>query len=929
MKQKKKGGRHVLNNVKRLFSRGGNFVTGRRGDRRLREELEEHFALQTEENLRAGMPPTEACRQAALKLGALEPIREQYHAEEGLPFVEKLLQDLRYALRQFRKSPGFALVAILSLALGIGANAAIFSLFDAILLRNLPVASPQQLVLLGRGRWVGSVDGMPDRSWDLFSYPFYREFKERNDAYSAVAAINSIEFGTHASLDGGPMSLSHIDLVSGDFFDVLGVHAALGRTLTSNDDRAPGSGPIAVASYGWWTRQGRTQSVLGRTVRIESTNYTIVGIAQRGFFGTTVGQAPDFWIPLSMEKEISPGWNGLNDKDFQSLYLIARLKPNVSLAQAAVATNALFRQIIRSEYLGSNPSPKDLANLSHAEIELTPAARGLSQLRLQMSLPLEILMAVVALVLLIACVNIASLLLARGVVRSREIAVRMALGAGRSRILAQLLTESALLAFAGATLGIALSWKAGALLLRLASGQAQSVPVDASPNIQVLLFAIILTACTTLLFGMIPALRAAKGGGMPSLQEGRGSVSAPMRSVLGRTLIVAQISLSLVLLAGAGLFLHSLLRLTDVNTGFDQHNVLVFGLDEYAAGYNPDSHLTDLQHQIEDSVQTRPGVRAASFSMFTFNEGEWSDPVMVRGVPRTPENSHEVLYNVVGEQYFATFGLPILAGREFNRQDNEHAPQVAVINETMARRFFPGISPIGHRFGIGNDPSHSGDIEIIGVVKDAKYVTLSEQPQMAAYFPWTQRLQYFSNFSVRYSGDPGVVINEVRSAIAQVDPRVLVSNVSTLASQVDASIGSQQLIAQLSAFFSLAATLLVCIGVYGLMSYAVTRRTREIGVRIALGASRMSVKWMILREILTLAGMGIFIGIPVALFGVNLVVKLQDPHLLSRVLYGVNAFDPASVGTALSLMIIAATLAGLLPARRASRVDPMVALRDE
>ncbi len=913
----------------RFLTRIRKFTAGRHGDERLREEMEQHISMQTEENVRAGMPPEEAHRQARLKLGAVERIREQYHAEEGLPIVENLLQDVRYALRQLRKSPGFAAIAILSLGLGIGANTAIFSLLDAILLRNLPVVSPQQLVLFGRGRWVGSVDGMPDRSWDLFSYPFFREFSARNVVYSGVAAIDSIEFGTHASLDGSPMWLSRIDLVSGNFFDVLGVHAVLGRTLTSDDARAPGSGPVAVASYGWWVRQGRSPSVLGKTVRIESTNYTVVGIAQRGFFGTNVGQSPDFWIPLSMEKEISPGWNGLNDKDFQSLYLIARRKPSVSVAQAAAATDTLFRQIIRSEYLGANPSPNVLASLSHADIELTSAARGLSQLRLQMSLPLEILMAVVALVLLIACVNIANLLLARGVVRSREIATRMALGAGRSRIVAQLLTESALLAVAGAVVGIALSWNAGAVLLHLASGQARPVPVDATPNLQVLLFTIILTACTTLLFGMFPALRATGGVCVPSLKEGRGTESAPMRNRLGRALIVTQIALSLVLLAGAGLFLHSLLRLTDVNTGFDKHNVLVFGLDEYAAGYKQDSHLVDLQHQIEDRVQTLPGVRAASFSMFTFNEGEWSDPVIVRGVPRTRENGHDVLYNVVGGKYFTTFGLPILAGRGFNRQDNEHAPPVAVINETMARHFFPGISPIGHRFGIGNDPADSGDIEIIGVVKDAKYVTLSEQPQMAAYFPWTQHLQYFSNFSVRYSGEPGAVISEVRSAIANIDPRVMVSNVSTLAAQVDNSIGNQQLIAQLSAFFSLAATLLVCIGVYGLMSYAVVRRTHEIGVRIALGAARSTVQWMILREILTLAGVGLLIGVPVALIGANLVVKLEDPHLMSRVLYGVGPFDPASVGVALCLMILVATLAALLPARRASRVNPMVALRDE
>src|SRR5215472_1705009 len=416
--------------------------------------------------------------------------------------MSELLQDLRYALRQLQENPGFAAVAMISLALGIGANTTIFSLLDAILFRNLPVALPEQLVLFGHGHWVGSMNGMPNKSWDLFSWPLYREFSARNDVFS------------------------------GNFFDVLGVHAALGRTLTSDDDRTSGSGAVAVASYGWWMRQGRSPFVLGKSVRVGSSNYTIIGVAQRGFFGTTVGESPDFWIPLSMEKEISPGWNGLNDKDFQSLYLIARRKPDVSVWQASAETNTLFRQIIRGEYLGAKPSPRELASLKHAEVELTPAARGLSQLRLEMSLPLEILMAVVALVLLIACANIANLLLARGAVRSREIRVRMALGATRSRIIAQLLTESALLALSAATVGIVFSWRAGALLLDVASGRHQAVPVDVTPNLQVLLFTLAVTVFATLLFGVVPALRAA-GSGRTSLTEARVLVSTPLRNRAG------------------------------------------------------------------------------------------------------------------------------------------------------------------------------------------------------------------------------------------------------------------------------------------------------------------------------------------------------------------------------------------------------------
>lgn len=900
-----------------------------RFNQEMEEEMRLHLELRRQQQMAAGAAPDEARRAALRRFGNATRIREQSRTAWGWDWLESLLQDAGYGLRGLLRSPGLTTVALLSLALGIGANTAIFSLLDAVLLRSLPVADAQQLVLFGHGRWVGSMSGLPNRSWDLFSYPFYRAFSRETNVFSGVTAINSIEMGAHASFAGGALQLARADLVSGTYFSVLGVHPILGRTLTEDDDRAPGAGPVAVASYAWWTRHGRDPAVLGKTVRIESTNYTVVGVAQPGFFGATVGQSPDFWIPLSMEKEISPGWNGLDDKDFQSLYLIARRKPGIPLAQAATSTNLLFRQIIRSEYLGANPSPKELQDVQRAQIDLTPAARGLSQLRLQMSLPLEILMTVVGLVLLIACANIANLLLARGAARSREIAIRMALGATRARLVRQLLTESSLLAGAGALLGVGLAWRAGALLLRLGARHGEPAPLDVAPDGRVLLFTLAITGVTAILFGVAPALRATRPAMASSLKEGRGTIGAPLRNRLGRGLIVAQIALSLVLLAGAGLFVRSLVKIAGVDTGFDKHNVLIFGLDEYATGLAQDERLNNLQQQIEDRVQTVPGVRAASFSMFTFNEGEWSDDITVEGVPRTPENSEDVLYNVVGARFFSTFGLPILAGRGFTAQDTPHAPQVALVNEAMQRRYFPGGSAVGHRFGLGNDPAHSGDIEIIGVVKDAKYVTLSEQPQMVAYFPWTQHLQYFSNFSVRYQGDPRAVTAAVRQAIASVNHYVVVSSVYTLADQVDSSIGNEQLIAQLSTFFSLLATFLVCVGIYGLMSYAVARRTNEIGVRMALGAGRSDVQWMVIREILALAAAGLLFGIPVALLGANLVAKLEDPHLLSRILFGVGPNDPVSLAAGGLLILAVAALAGYLPARRASRVNPVEALRTE
>jgi predicted permease len=916
----------------------------------LDEEMRLHRELRAEEDLKSGASSVdrsavphqvdrfavadqnEAHYAASRRFGNAASLRERSRDAWGFRWLEHLIQDASYGLRTMvLRTPGLTIVAVLSLALGIGANTAIFSLLDAVLLRSLPVQDPNRLVLFGHGIEIGSTGDLPDRSWGLFSYPFYREFGQKTDAFSGVAAVNSIQFGGHGSVAGGRLELFRIDLVSGTYFNVLGVGPALGRVLAESDDRTPGGGPVAVASYSWWKQRfGGDPTVVGRTVKILSTEYTIVGVAQPGFFGATVGQSADLWIPLSMEKEISPGWNGLQDKFFESLYLIARLKPGVTVEQASANTNLLFKQILRSDYVGPQPSPKDLESIQHAQIELTPAARGLSRLRMQMSLPLEILMVLVGLVLLIACANIANLLLARGASRSREIAVRIALGATRRRLIAQLFTESSLLALAGAALGLLFAWKAGYLLLAMASGGSEPAPVDVSPDIRVLLFTLLLTGLTAFLFGMAPAIRATRLDSMTKLKEGRGGISGPSRNSLARILVVAQIAFSLILLATAALFLHSLVNLTHVDTGFDRQNVLVFGLDEYALNLPEDERLIAIQNQIEDRVKALPGVRAASFSMFTFNQGEWSDPVVVQGVTRTPENSQEILFNSVGNDFFSAFGIPLLEGRGFTPQDTPRSPKVAVINQTMERRFFGNGSALGHRFNFGDEPAGSDEqFEIVGVARDAKYVGLSEQPQMVAYFPYSQHILYFSNFSVRYSGDPRAIISEVRAAISDVNRSIVVSHVGTLAEQVDRSIADQSLIAQLSAFFGALAVFLVCIGIYGLLSYAVARRTNEIGIRMALGAGRFSVQWLILREILLLVAIGLTLGIPVALGGANLIVKLENPHLLNHMLFGITPNDPVALAVAIVLMVLVAAFTGYMPARRASRLDPIVALRHE
>jgi predicted permease len=745
---------------------------------RVEQELDEELDLfqeQTaEHNQQLGMTPDEARRAARVAIGSRNSVKQKVWTSRWESAADNIWKDARLGTRSLLRTPGFTAIAAISLALGIGANTAIFTLLNAVMLRTLPVEAPGQLVLFGDGSWVGSMDGMPNRNWRLFSYPFYRAFAAKANAFSGVAAVSSIQMGSHLAMNSGTPEHVQIDLVSGSYFSVLGVPPAPGRTISEADDRAAGAGAVAVASYQWFQRHfAGNPAALGTTLRIQGHNYTIVGVAQPGFTGIAPSSPADMWIPLSMEKEISPGWNGLDDKDFQSLYLIGRLNPGVTIKQATASTNLLFRQIIRGEYLGDHPSEHDLAELQKANIELTSAAGGLPGLRIKLSTPLEILMGIV-LVLLIACVNIANMLLARGVARSREIAVRQALGATRGRIVAQLFTESILLALGGAALGVLVA-RGGLRLLSvyLSHGVNTRMPEYLTPDVRVLLFTLAITGFTALLFGMLPAVRAARLELTPVLKEGRGGSQPNARGALSRGLIVGQIAVSVLLLVAAGLFLRSLVNLSRVDLGFETTHATVFELDEYSANLPADSRLTQLQQQIEQNVQALPGVESASFSMFAFNQGEWSDSLMMEGVPRTPQNDSDVLYNVVGAQHLKTFGIPLVAGRNFNSHDTPKSAQVALINETLARTFFPNSSPIGHHFclcdgGTGHRPVGPFDIEIVGVVRDAHYEAVGERQHMAAYFPNAQRVQYFSNFTVRSNESPASLLPAVRRAIAQV-----------------------------------------------------------------------------------------------------------------------------------------------------------------
>jgi predicted permease len=891
----------------------------RRGqfDADLEEEMRLHLELRERERLRAGLTQADARSSARRRFGNPTAIKEISHMTWGWQWFEDLLQDVTYGVRAMLRSPGITIVALLSLALGIGANTAIFSLMDAVMLRSLPVKEPQRLVLFGNGTDSGISDGFPNQ--DLFSYPFYREIQKKNEVFSEMAAVFSMTNQIHGFVEGrSEAEPMNVQLVSGTYFPMLGVHAITGRTLTDEDDRTQDGNPVAVVSYSWWNRSlALDASVLNKKLKIGSTVFTIVGAAPPEFFGTKVGESPDIWIPLSMQKEIPPNINGYSDDFSESLYLMGRLKPTVSIDQAATNVNLLFQQILHG-FPDAPLSQENLEKLKQTRVELSPMATGLSSLRRKFSEPLKILMAVVGLVLLIACANIANLLLARSTARAREFAVRQALGAKRSRLIRQLLTESLVLAFAGGALGVAFANVASRLLLRMVSGSQEMVPLDVSINIRLLLFTLAITFVTAVLFGTIPAFRATKLQLTESLKDGRGPAGAGAKNPLAKALVISQIALSLVLLVASGLFLRSLMNLTNVDTGFNKENVLRLETDASSVGYKyGDPRLLGLYQQIQERVSALPGIRAASNSLFTYNEGSWNTRVSVHGYDA--DKNRNVKHNIVGNGYFTTMGISLLAGRTFGPQDTATSQKVVVISDTMARTMFPNGSPLGHRYGVGGQ-EHANDLEVIGVVKDVKFYSLQEDPQTMDYYPVTQQVRYLNDFEVRYTGSFDTVLPAVRRAIHDVDPNLPTSNATTLGEQVGRSITNQRLVAQLSTFFGLLAVFLSCIGIYGLMSYVVTRRTNEIGIRMALGAERSHVRWLVMHEILLLVAVGIGIGIPAAWAGTQ---------LISTMLFGLRGTDPVSMFTAVGTLLVVAIMAGYLPARRASRIEPMVALRYE
>jgi predicted permease len=883
-------------------------------DADLEEEMRLHLELREQEQVRVGLTPADARYAALRRFGNRTRLKEESYMAWGWDGLESFVQDTAYGSRAMLRSPALTIVALLSLALGIGANTAIFSVLDAVMLRSLPVKDPAQLILLGKGNASGKSDDFART--DLYSYPFYRQMRGENQVFSDTAAICSMKNDIHGFVEGRTESEPmNVQLISGTYFTTLGVRALVGRTLNDADDNSEGDHPVAVISYAWWKRSlARDPNVLNRRLKLGTTTYNIIGVAPPEFFGTKVGEAPDIWVPLSMVKEVPPNFGGYKDNFSESLLIMARLKPGISINEATSNVNLLFRQILLG-FPDAELSQENLQKLDKTRVPLTPMARGLSSLRRQFSQPLQILMAVVALVLLIACANIANLLLARSTARARELAVRQALGARRTRIIRQLITESLLLALAGGVLGVALASVANRLLLRMVSGGLDTIPLDISIDTRLLLFTLAVTIATALIFGTVPAFRATRLQLTDTLKAGRGPQGTSGKNPLAKALVISQVALSLVLMVGGGLFLRSLVNLNNVDTGFNKENVLRLEIDSSSAGYTPgEPREVALNQQIEERVSALPNVKAASFSAFTFHEGSWSSNVVVPGM-----NIDDVKHNVVGAGYFATMQIPLLAGRNFSPSDTSTSQTVAIISEHTARILFPLGNSIGRHYGMG-DNKPENEVTVIGVAADVKFGDLAEEPVNLDYLPYTQHPWGFGDFEVRYTGGFAPIAAAVQQTIHSIDRNLPIARVTTLDEQVARSITNQRLVAQLSAFFGLLAVFLSCIGIYGVMSYVVTRRTNEIGIRMALGAGRSNVLWMVLREILILVAIGVVIGVPATLAG---------DRLVSKLLFGLRPTDPVTLVSATVMFLIVATIAGYLPARRASLVDPMAALRYE
>jgi len=909
---------------RKIWMRMRSLVRREAVDGELEAELRFHVERQIAENIATGMSAEEARYAAMREFGGVGQYREECREMRRVNWLQDFAQDVRYGARVLLKNKGFAAIAVLTLALGIGANTAIFSLIDAIMLRTLPVRAPQQLVML---RWKAlrapntnqsynfsgcpgtqrhSDDGLPSDC--NFSHPFYEQARGRRDLFSDVAAFAGSFSDFHVT-SGGQVTLATGYIVSGDFFATLGTRAALGRMLDSADD-AEGAPGVVVLSYAYWKSHfAGDAGMIGKTIQIERQPFTIVGVAPPRFTGLDSGISTDLWVPLAMQKQLNPYLPDHTANNSLYLDILGRLKPGVTAARGESALSVAFAN---NATTGPDPmlKPED-----KPQIKLVNVEHGMTSLRDEYSQPLFVLMASVGIVLLIACANVGGLSLARAASRRAEIAMRFALGASRGRIVRQLLTESLIVSGAGAAVGVLVAYWGAEALAEFFSANSYFAPdLNVAPNARILAFTIAIAAVTGILFGLAPALQGMRVDVTPGLKGARGAKLFGGRRIgFGNLLVAGQVALSVVVLAGAGLLVHTLVKLRSVDVGFQPSSVLIFNVDMSMAGYKlfNDPRVYPMDHNLQTRFASLPGVTSASYSMLPLLSGGSSTSVYPPpdDTTKQPITTYQLS---VGPEFLETMKIPLLAGRTFTQADfeSERRPAPVVVNQTFAHRFFGASNPLGRTFG--------GEmLQVVGVMADAKYDSLRKNVEPTIY---TMDKDAGGAFELRTGGNPKALIPLVREAVKQVDANLLVSHFKTQEEQIDQLLYQERLVASLSALFGALALLLDCIGLYGLLSYEVARRTREIGIRLALGAPQREVLRLVIRRGFALVFAGGAIGVAAAA-GIT--------RYLQSLLYGVKPMDPYTFAAAIVLLMAVAVLACYLPARRAMRVDPMVALRYE
>src|SRR5580700_9803149 len=835
-----------------------------------------------------------------------------------------LLQDIRYALRQLRKNPGFAAVALLTLALGIGANTGVFTLVNAVLLKSLPVPNPEQLFLVRQGsRYAENT---------RFSHSVFESMRAALPPSASLAAMTwPADF--YASTGNSQPEMMEGQLVSGNYFETLQTYAALGRLLSPDDDRVVDGSPVAVVSYGCWERRfGSDEGVIGRKMVVNGMPVEVVGVAAPGFLGAKAGTAPDFWLPLSMQSavhyaqhysqteaaDLNKPW--LPQPDIRWLQLIVRARDRNALPMMTAAINQVFRQDLERDAAGIK-DPQERQAFLRARLELEPGSRGLSTLRRSFEHPLLVLMAMVGLVLLIACANLANLFLARAAAREREMAVRLSVGASRARLVRQILAECLLLSIFGGLLGIAVAYWCSEVFPKWASTGATPIPLTLAPDARVLIFSTVVAVLTGLLFGLGPAVQGTRVEPVRALKaNARGfSGSGSMGSgwTFKQTLVASQVALSLVLLVGAGLFLRTLRNFTELDPGFDSSHILTVWLDTHMGGYKQEQ-LPSLYKRLIEGVEALPGVRSASLASCGLAVGcEDASDIYLPDVPHT-NGETDSQERRVSQHYLATAGIPLLAGRDFATTDTEKSPAVAIVNQAFVHEFLHDKNPIGQYFGY--DPANDHRFQIVGLVKDARVNDIRESPPPMIYHSVAQDVIDVESLGVRTAGDPAQFISEVRQAVRSVDPNLPIGGITTVSEELANDLAQQRLIARLTAIFGALALGLACLGLYGVMSYTVARRTSELGIRLAVGASRMAVLWLVLRQMLLVIGAGIAAG---------LLLSFLAGRTITSLLFGLTPYDPATLIGAAAMLLLVSVGSGLKPAWRAANVNPTEALRVE